>query len=44
MANLEKFYIPQYNKAGIYAVVNRTKMMLDIIKILLILQHIFAMI
>lgn len=27
MANLEKFYIPQYNKAGIYAVVNRTKMM-----------------
>ena len=27
MANLEKFYIPQYDKAGIYAVVNRTKMM-----------------
>ena len=26
MANLEKFYIPQYDKAGIYAVVNRTKM------------------
>lgn len=27
MANLEKFYIPQYDEAGIYAVVNRTKMM-----------------
>lgn len=26
MANLEKFYIPQYDKAGIYAVINRTKM------------------
>lgn len=25
MANLEKFYIPQYDKAGIYVVINRTK-------------------
>ena len=26
MADLSKFFIPQYDKAGIYAIVNRTKM------------------
>lgn len=26
MANLEKFIIPQYDKSGIYAIINKDKM------------------